>query len=88
MADCGFTLSSFLQDRYIGLLVPSFLGNQRAQLKASEVTETRRIAEARIHVERAIERIKEFSILEGEVDISVVHVNKQSFQTCAFLTNF
>ena len=52
------------------------------------MTSTRRIAEARIHVERAIERMKEFQILQGEVEISLMHMVEQIFQAFAFLTNF
>ena len=58
------------------------------QLRAEEVTATWRIAEARIHIKRAIERIKEFQLLQGNVDISLLHVIEQIFQTCTFLVNF
>ena len=58
------------------------------QLSAGEVTQTRRIAEACIHVERAIWRIKEFKILSGEVALTMLHVLEQVMQVCAFLTNF
>ena len=88
MADRGFTISDDLEAKGIRLRIPSFLGSEHAQLKASKVTQTRRIAEARIHVERAIQRIKEFRLLQGEVDISLLHVLQQAFQVCAFLTNF
>ena len=88
MADQGFTISSELNERGTGLHIPSFLGSERAQLTSSEVTKTRRIAEARIHVERAIERIKEFRIIDGEVDLTMVPVLQQTFQVCSFLTNF
>ena len=88
VADRGFTIESMLQEHGNNLVIPSFLGTDRSQLSASEVTRTRRIAEARIHVERAIERVKEFHILQGEVDVALVHVLKQIFQVCAYLTNF
>ena len=65
MADRGFTVEAELQEKGIRLHILSFLGSDRAQLTSREVTKTRRIVEARIHVERAIERIKEFRILEG-----------------------
>lgn len=88
MADRGFTIEEELSERGVGLLIPSFLGRDRTQLSAQEVTSTRRIAEARIHIERAIERIKEFRILQGEVDLTLLHVLEQTFQVCAWLTNF
>ena len=60
MADRGFTIEEELREKGTGLYIPSFLGSKRSQLTAEEVTSTHRIAEAPIHVERAIERIKEF----------------------------
>ena len=70
------------------MYIPSFLGSKRSQLTAEEVTSTRQIAEARIHVERAIERIKEFKIVCGDLDLGLLHVLEQVFQVCAYLTNF
>ena len=60
MADRGFTISDELEAKGVRFRIPSFLGSERAQLEASKVTQTRRIAEARIHVECAIQRTKEF----------------------------
>ena len=88
VADRGLTVEAELLEKGIRLHIPNFLGSNRAQLTSKEVMQTRRIAEARIQVERAIERIKEFRNLEGEVDISVLHVLQQVFQVCSFLTNF
>ena len=88
MADRGFALEEDCTERGIKLLIPSFLGSHRTQLTAAEVTASRRIAEARVHVERAIQRIKEFELLCGEVELSMLHVLEQCFSVCAFLTNF
>ena len=88
MADRGFTIEKELEENGNGLIIPTCVGAHRTQLHAREVTATRRIAESRIHVERAIARIKEFTILQGEVDVSLIHVIEQVFQVCAWLTNF
>lgn len=88
MADSGFTVEAELREKGISLRTTSFLESDRVQSTAPEVTSTRRIAEAIIHVERSIERITEFLILQGEVDISILHVLQQVFQVCSFLTNF
>ena len=69
------------------LHIPAFLTATRSQLSASEVTQTRRIARARIHVERAIQRIKFFAILKF-LPISLLRITEQIFKVCAFLTNF
>ena len=60
MADRGFDIASQLPEG-TGLNIPPFLGS-RDQLENEEVVETRRIASVRIHVERAMERIKNFRI--------------------------
>ena len=88
MADRGFTVCEELKELNIGLRTASFLGSERAQLTSKEVTETRRIVEARIHVERAIQHVKKLRILQGDVDISNIPVLEQAFQVCFFLTNF
>ena len=88
MADSGFTVEAELREKGISLRTTSFLESDRVQSTAPEVTSTRRIAEAIIHVERSMERITEFLILQGEVDISILHVLHQGFRVCSFLTNF
>ena len=87
MADRGFLIEDELRQRGCKLYMPAFKTANRAQLTAAEVTETRRIARARIHVERAIQRIKTFQILKF-VPLSLLHVCEQIFKTCAYLTNF
>ena len=39
-------------------------------------------------MERAIERMKEYRVLQDEVEVSLLHIVEQIFQVCAFLTNF
>ena len=49
------------------------------------MTATRRIAEARVQVERAIERLNEFEILCGEVELASLHILKQVFQVRTYV---
>ena len=63
MTDRGFTIKDQLYEIGIGLNIPPFLEG-RLQLPAAEVKKGRQIASLRIHVERAIGRIKNFSILK------------------------
>ena len=58
MADRGFTITDMLNLRGVTLNIPPTKVND--QLTPSELTTTRRIANLRIHVERAIGRIKNF----------------------------
>ena len=63
MADRGFTISDLLEPLKVGLNIPSFLEG-RKQLTESEVKESQTIASVRIHVERAIQRVKKFKQIE------------------------
>ena len=87
MADRGFLIEDEVKKRGAQLVIPSFLTANRAQLTAKMVTQTRRIARARIHVERAIQRIKLFKILKF-FPLSLLHVSEEIFKVCAYLTNF
>ena len=84
MADRGFTIGQ-LEAHGLRLHIPAFLGTHRAQLIATEVTETRRIAEARIHVERAIERIKNVQGL-SIISSMLCPISNHLIFACGFLT--
>lgn len=60
MADKGFDIESLMPPN-TSVNLPPFLG-RNVQFNEKELVETRRIASLRIHVERAIERIKNFRI--------------------------
>ena len=59
MADRGFTIEDLLTPLGVRLNIPPFLGG-REQMEGSEVVETQQIASLRIHIERAICRVKEY----------------------------
>lgn len=61
MADRGFNINDDLPEN-VSLNIPPFMRG-KSQLSLTEELETRRIASVRIHVERAIERIKNYRIL-------------------------
>ena len=87
MADRGFTIKDVLKELNIDLNMPPFLEGQR-QLSAEKVQEGRTIASLRIHVERAIGRIKNYCILKETLPISLAHLANQIVHVCAFLSNF
>ena len=88
MADRGFDISDILGDCGVKVTVPNFKGQGRSQLKEGEGKRSEKIAEARIHVERAIQRIKTYRILDREVRLSMAHSAEQIFTVCAYLVNF
>ena len=63
MADKGFTIEHLCEARGAILNIAPFLRNDK-QLSSEDLVKTRRIASLRIHVERAMERIKIFHILD------------------------
>ena len=87
MADRGFTIKDMLQAIGVDLNIPPFMEG-RQQLPASKVQEGRRIASVRIHVERAIGRIKTFNILKHTLPISLARLSNQIVFVCAYLSNF
>ena len=60
----------------------------KALVAQVELQEGRSIAHLRIHVERAIGRIKNFTILTGKLPISMTRIADQIVSVCTFLSNF
>ena len=87
MADRGFTIKDVLSKLNIGLNIPPFL-EKRKQLPPEDIEVGRKIASLRIHVERAIGRIKNFHILKSTIPINMIRLTNQIVYVCAFLTNF
>ena len=87
MADRGFTIKDMLEAIGVELNIPPFMEG-RQQLPAEEVQKGRRIASVRIHVERAIGRIKIFNILKHTLPISLARLSNQIVTVCAYLSNF
>ena len=63
MADKGFDIEEYLIPLGVKLNIPPFLRG-KIQFDHSELIQTRCIASLRIHVERAMERIKNFHIFD------------------------
>ena len=55
MADRGFAVHDLFADMGVKVTIPDFKGQGRSQLNKMEVKGSEKIAEARIHVERAIQ---------------------------------
>ena len=88
MADRGFNIQEMLASKGVRVNVPPFM-NQSGQFTEQEMLATRRIATLRIHVERAIERIKNYHILDFiPTTLCKSGLIDMIFFVCAMLTNF
>jgi hypothetical protein len=86
MADRGFTIAEDLPED-VSLNIPPFL-NGAPQLSHSDEVRTRRIAKERIHVERAIEKVKNFRILQQAIPLSMAADINKIWGICCYLTLF
>ena len=58
-----------------------------ANLQKKKYKNTRRIASARIHMERKMEQIKKFRLLQGIIPLTLAPIANELFFVCAALTN-
>ena len=87
LADKGFDITYDVMLHGARLNIPPFLKKCK-QLSKSSVSKTRRIASLRIHVERAIGRIKQYHILTNIVPLAVVPHFECVWGVCCALTLF
>ncbi|XP_063436315.1 uncharacterized protein LOC134717752 [Mytilus trossulus] len=85
MADRGFLIRGDLALKGATLNTPPF--SMGKQMCANATTKTRRIARARIHVERAIGRLKNFTLLQRTIPLRMKHTFNQVVKVCAILCN-
>ncbi|XP_077557869.1 uncharacterized protein LOC144173249 [Haemaphysalis longicornis] len=71
LVDRGFRCNDMFAARGATLLMPS-LTKKRAQLPGAEVTTSRKLSRVRIHVERAIQRLKVFRIFQTVLPLNFV----------------
>ncbi|XP_031335226.1 uncharacterized protein LOC116165081 [Photinus pyralis] len=67
MVDKGILIEKDCEENLITLIRPPFL-RKNTQLSKVEALTTANIARARVHVERAIQRLKLFSVLNNQID--------------------
>ena len=87
MADRGFEIQDLLASTKVYLNIPPFM-RSKDQLNPDEEDETREIASVRIHVERAIERVKNFNILKQILPNSMAEDVDKIWKVCCLLPNF
>lgn len=86
LADRGFTIKEDLMMRGATLEIPP-PSSGLEQMSRQKVKKTKKIANARIHVERAIGRMKWFAILKHVLPINLVPLMDDIIVICAGLCN-
>ena len=87
MADKGFDIQDLLDPISVKLNMPPFL-HMQDQMPAQDVVQTQQIAAERIHVERAINKIKNFHIFDQIIPLSLAGSINQIWTVCGLLTLF
>lgn len=86
MADKGFLIDNICMENDIKLYRPPFI-RAKQQLKREESLLNKKIAAARVHVERCNARIKFFKILSGKLPFSLVKYVDEIFTIACAVTN-
>lgn len=87
LLDKDFTVQDQLLSRQATSKLPVFLGKRDSLTKEGEMS-TRRVAKARIHVERFNERLKKFRLLKKVIPLSLCSVASQMVYVGCCLVNF
>ena len=87
LADRGFTVRELLNPLQVELKIPSFLKGRKS-LSTAEELESRRIAKARIHVERFNECLKQFKLVGRKMPLSIAPLATQMVVVAGCLVNF
>ena len=87
LVDRGFLIKSEVVSRNATLVMPPPAGGHN-QMLTSDVQKTKNIANLRIHVERAIQRIKCFAILKNQLSITHLPLIDDIVLICSAICNF
>lgn len=86
MVDKGFLIEDICAEHFIEIIRPPFLRHQK-QFSSADAIKTRKIARARVIVERVIQRLKIFKFLQSTIPYSIVHLIDHIFTIIAAITN-
>jgi len=86
LADKGFIVQHILDDYGVRIDTSVKLGGKK-QFTEEDV-HNRKNSQVRVHVERAIRRIKVFRILTGNIPICHGHLLSKLWKVCCWLTAF
>ena len=92
MADRGFQIRDLLTLKGAYLNMPPFTHQRKngigRMLTSKQIIETRKIASLRIHVERAIRRLKSFRMLGGILPLNMKNLSSAMLRVAAAFCNF
>lgn len=87
MVDKGFLIEKDVQELGLNLNIPPF-AKSHGQMPATDVEMTKKIAKHRVHVERAIAKVKKFKIVSERIpNVRLGNINQIWFVVC-MLSNF
>ena len=86
MADRGFKIKEELMMKICSLCIPPSKAASM-QMLPGDVKKTSSIANVRIYVEQAIERMKNFNILKHELPITLLSLSDGIIRVCCALCN-
>lgn len=87
LVDRGFTVQDLVNPLQADIHIPAFLKG-RGNLSAAEELSTRKIAKARVHVERFNQRLKQFKIVGRTIPLSLAPLATQMVVVACGLVNF
>ena len=88
LVDKGFQIGDLAEPLGVVVNMPAFLGDHRKQMSKAEVYHTQQVASERIHIERAINKVKNFHIFDSCIPMSMTGTVNQMWTVCALLTLF
>ncbi len=88
MVDKGFEIEDLLRPIGCSLVIPPFLAAQSGKFSKEETKQMQTIARLRVHVERAIRRVKQFHLFNSLIPTSLGGTVNQMWTVCCILTNF
>ena len=86
MADRGFKIAEMLAFYQCSLAIPPSKCGE-LQMSKEQVKNTSRIANARIYVEQAMKRLKDYHILSNEIPVTLISLADDIVKVCAALSN-
>lgn len=86
MVDKGFSIEEECAEARVKLIIPPKLG-KRKQLSELQVQSTMEVASARVHVERTIQRMKQFQVMRNKITVDLAPYMKEVSQVISGIVN-